>query len=105
MTIPPLDADAAARVASFGDIPPMRQRGLMVVRAEIESAPHPEDMAVMAQIENRAIPGPAGRIPLRIYRPSADPVAPVLVYFHGGGMVLGTNHSFEPLARALAAAC
>ncbi|HZQ32623.1 MAG TPA: alpha/beta hydrolase, partial [Mycobacterium sp.] len=47
----------------------------------------------------------AGRIPLRIYRPSADPVAPVLVYFHGGGMVLGTNHSFEPLARALAAAC
>ncbi len=27
----------------------------------------------------------------------------MLVYFHGGGMVLGTNHSFEPLARALAA--
>jgi acetyl esterase/lipase len=28
----------------------------------------------------------------------------VLVYFHGGGMVMGSNHSFEPLARALAAA-
>jgi acetyl esterase len=26
------------------------------------------------------------------------------VYFHGGGMVLGSNHSFEPLARSLAAA-
>ena len=24
---------------------------------------------------------------------------PALVYFHGGGMVMGTNHSFEPLAR------
>ena len=26
----------------------------------------------------------------------------MLVYFHGGGMVLGSNHSFEPLARTLA---
>ena len=27
----------------------------------------------------------------------------MLVYFHGGGMVMGSNHSFEPLARTLAA--
>ena len=31
------------------------------------------------------------------------PHRPSLVYFHGGGMVMGTNHSFEPLARTLAA--
>jgi acetyl esterase/lipase len=105
LTIPPLDPDAAARVASFGEIAPMRQRGLAAVRVAIESAPRPKDMAVMAQIEQRNIQGPGGQIPLRIYRPSADRVGPVLVYFHGGGMVLGSNHSFEPLARALAAAC
>ncbi|OBI76090.1 alpha/beta hydrolase, partial [Mycobacterium asiaticum] len=38
------------------------------------------------------------------YRPTDAAGQPVLVYFHGGGMVMGTNHSFEPLARALASA-
>ena len=98
-----LDPDAAARVASFGAMSPMRVRGLTAVRHAIESAPHPDDMPSMANIEDCAIPGPAGQIPVRIYRPSTASVAPVLVYFHGGGMVMGSNHSFEPLARTLAA--
>ncbi|MDV3130807.1 alpha/beta hydrolase [Mycobacterium sp. 29Ha] len=98
-----LDPDAAARVASFGPIPPMRERGLAAVRHAIESAPHPDDMPVMANVDDCAIPGPAGRIPVRIYRPTDTTDAPVLVYFHGGGMVMGSNHSFEPLARTLAA--
>src|SRR6478736_889471 len=99
-----LDPDAAARVESFGDVPPMRHRGLAAVRNAIESAPRPPDMASMAHIEDCSIPGAAGPIPVRIYRPIPEPGQPVLVYFHGGGLVLGSNHSFEPLARALAAA-
>jgi acetyl esterase len=98
-----LDPDAAARVASFGEIPPMRQRGLAAVREAIESAPHPGNLPSMAHIEDCTIPGPAGRIPIRVYRPSTGSGQPVLVYFHGGGMVMGSNHSFEPLARTLAA--
>jgi acetyl esterase/lipase len=98
-----LDPDAAARVASFGDIPPMRQRGLAAVREAIESAPLPDGMPEMAIVEDCSVPRPAGPIPLRIYRPTTAPNAPVLLYFHGGGMVLGSNHSFEPLARELAA--
>jgi len=98
-----LDPDAAARVASFGEIPPMRQRGLAAVREAIESAPHPENMPPMAHIEDCAIPGPAGQIRIRIYRPTSYSGGPVIVYFHGGGMVMGSNHSFEPLARTLAA--
>ncbi len=101
MSVPQLDPDAAARVASFGPVPPMRERGIETVRATLESAPRPE-MAEMADIEDRVIPGAVGDIPLRIHRPTTDRSAPVLVYYHGGGMVLGTNHSFEPLARALA---
>ena len=97
-----LDPDAAARVASFGEIPPMRARGLAAVREAIETAPHPDAMPSMAHIEDCTIPGPAGDIPIRVYRPSTQPVHPVLVYFHGGGMVMGSNHSFEPLARTLA---
>ena len=98
-----LDPDAAARVASFGEMQPMRVRGLAAVREAIESAPHPDTMPSMAHIEDCAIPGAAGQIPIRIYRPSSDSGGPVLVYFHGGGMVMGSNHSFEPLARTLAA--
>jgi acetyl esterase len=100
-TAPQLDPDAAARVAEFGDLPPMRDRGLAAVRDALESAPLPH-MPQMAEVEDRSIDGPLGEIPLRIYRASADHDAPAVVYFHGGGMVLGTNHSFEPLARNLA---
>jgi acetyl esterase len=104
MTTPALDPDAAARVASFGYVPPMRQRGLAAVRAAIESAPLPDGMPEMAVITDAAIPGPAGPIPTRIYRSTDDSDRPVLVYFHGGGLVMGSNRSFEPLARALASA-
>jgi acetyl esterase len=98
-----LDPDAAARVASFGEMGPMRMRGLAAVRESIEAAPHPDHMPPMAQIEDCIIAGPAGQIPLRIYRPSSASGQPVMIYLHGGGMVMGSNHSFEPLARTLAA--
>jgi acetyl esterase/lipase len=58
----------------------------------------------MSGIENRSIPGLAGEIALRVYRPNDNADTPVTMYFHGGGMVMGSNHSFEPLARMLAAA-
>lgn len=96
-----LDPDAARRVAEFGVVAPMRERGVDAVRAALESAPLPE-MPAMAAIQDLTIDGPAGAIPLRIYRPSLAAPAPAIVYFHGGGMVLGSNHSFEPLARNLA---
>ncbi|ORW97663.1 alpha/beta hydrolase [Mycobacterium sp. IEC1808] len=104
MVTPALDPDAAARVASFGPVAPMRQRGLAAVRAGLESAPLPETMPEMAVVTDTAIPGPAGDIPARIYHPTADAGGPVLVYLHGGGLVMGSNYSFEPLARELAAA-
>src|SRR5277367_781650 len=104
MTTPALDPDAAARVDSFGDVPPMRQRGLAAVRAAIESAPLPEQMPEMASVIDAAIPGPDGPLAVRIYRPTSDSAHPALVYFHGGGLVMGSNQSFEPLARELASA-
>ncbi|WP_374213923.1 MULTISPECIES: alpha/beta hydrolase fold domain-containing protein [Mycolicibacterium] len=103
---PPLDPDAAARIAALGPATPMRQRGLDTVRQAIESAPLPTDMPPMADIVDRTVPASARHIPVRVYRPTqvcSEP-APVIVHFHGGGLVMGSNHSFEPLARGLAAA-
>ncbi|MEB3981791.1 alpha/beta hydrolase [Mycobacterium sp. 663a-19] len=104
MTTPALDPDAAARVASFGDVPPMRRRGLSAVRAALESAPLPDVMHQMSDITEVAVPGTGGPIPARIYRPTGESRPPAVVYLHGGGLVMGSNHSFEPLARALASA-
>lgn len=82
----------------------MRQRGLTEVRAGLEAAPLPEAMPEMAAVTETAVPGPGGDIGVRIYRPTAEAGGPALVYLHGGGLVMGSNHSFEPLARELAAA-
>ena len=102
---PALDADAAARVAAFGPPTPIRERGLDQVRASLESAPLPPDMSEMAEVADAVIPGPGGPIPVRIYRPRPDTgLSPVIVHLHGGGLVMGSNHSFEPMSRALAAA-
>ena len=50
------------------------------------------------------IPGPGAALPVRIYTPQASPVAlPIIIYFHGGGWVLGNLHSHDNLCRTLAA--
>ena len=59
----------------------------------------------VAGVEDLALPGPAGAIPVRVYRPAAAGAGPrgALVWFHGGGWVLGDLDSHDPLCRSLAA--
>ncbi len=42
-----------------------------------------------------------GNLSYRLYRPMSPGPHPVLVYFHGGGWVLGDAHSDDPLCRDL----
>jgi acetyl esterase len=55
-----------------------------------------------AHIEDRAIPGPHGGIPVRIYRPAGDAPKPTVVYYHGGGWVIGGLDTHDSTCRALA---
>ena len=57
----------------------------------------------LASITDRTIPGPAGEIPVRIYRPSTDAGLPVTVFFHGGGWVVGDLESHDHCCRVIAA--
>lgn len=54
------------------------------------------------KIENRAIPGLAGEIPIRIYQPQGSSPFPILVYFHGGGWVICNLDTHDSLCRSLA---
>jgi acetyl esterase len=56
----------------------------------------------VARVENRTIPGPAGEIPVRIYAASPQRGLPALVYFHGGGFVIGSLDTHDGTCRSLA---
>jgi acetyl esterase len=54
-------------------------------------------------VEDRSAPGPAGDIPVRVYRPSAD-ARPIVVWLHGGGWVTGSLETHDLTCRLLCAA-
>ncbi|HEY1426395.1 MAG TPA: alpha/beta hydrolase [Caulobacteraceae bacterium] len=65
-----------------------------------------DDASAPASVAERAIPGPGGAIPIRLYSPmDADRSArPTLVFFQGGGWVAGDLDSHDGLCRRLCAA-
>ncbi len=54
------------------------------------------------EVTELKIPGPDGELPLRVYRPLAERPLPVLLYFFGGGWVLGAIDTADGVARSLA---
>ena len=54
-------------------------------------------------VEERDIVGPGGELRIRIYRPDGGVHLPVLVYFHGGGWVVGGLDSHDGVTRHLCA--
>ncbi len=87
--LPPMDtlspADARAHLAAIAEARP----------------PGPE----VGEVSDGVIPGPGGDLPYRLYRPAGPPESPrpLVVYFHGGGWVLGNLDSDDPLCRDLCA--
>jgi acetyl esterase len=63
------------------------------------------DAPEVASVQDLQATGPAGPVPVRSYRPagsSAAALLPVLVYFHGGGWVIGDLDTHDVLCRQLA---
>ncbi len=50
-------------------------------------------------VSDVSIPGPAGPIPARHYRPATSGPAPLVVFYHGGGWVIGDLDTHDPLCR------
>ncbi|MBM4410332.1 MAG: alpha/beta hydrolase [Chloroflexi bacterium] len=55
----------------------------------------------VARVEDMEVFGPEGPIPIRLYYPSDAPNLPVLVWYHGGGWVVGSIEHDDPTARRL----
>jgi acetyl esterase len=55
----------------------------------------------VARTQDRAIPGPAGDIPVRIHWPAGAGPFPALVFFHGGGWVVGNLDTHDVTCRSL----
>lgn len=74
-----------------------RQRGV-----EIRARYYPPVLMEVADVQQSSIPGPAGNIPIRLYRPE-NPTGATVVFFHGGGWIIGDLDSHDGHARRLAA--
>ena len=93
-------------------VPPTHTLDAVDARAfyrERRAVTQPEPAAV-AEVRELSAPGAAGPIPLRLYRPAGSQVGAVLavlVYYHGGGWVIGDLDTHDVLCRALcnAAGC
>ncbi|HSV47963.1 MAG TPA: alpha/beta hydrolase, partial [Ramlibacter sp.] len=98
-------AQALLRLIEDKGIPPTHTlsvadaRDFYRVRRQVTQPAPPE----VATVRELAAPGPAGAIPLRLYRPLGSqasqvlPVLPVLVYYHGGGWVIGDLDTHDTL--------
>ena len=91
-----LDAMAKANAPAFHTLTPVEARRSMAGRAVAG------DAEPMERVEDRAIPGPGGPLPIRIYTPSGAGPFAALIYFHGGGWVLGDIAMTDLPCRMLA---
>ncbi len=87
-------------------IPPTHTLSAQDARAfyrERRAVLQPEPQAV-AEVKELQATGPHGPIPLRLYKPlpASTEVLPVLVYYHGGGWVIGDLDTHDTLCRELA---
>jgi acetyl esterase/lipase len=88
-------------VASLG-LPPIETMSVPDARAfsEATAASRPPGPEV-GEIADAVLPGPAGDLAYRLYRPPTQGPHPLIAYFHGGGWVLGSQDSDDPLCRDL----
>jgi len=72
------------------------------VKALLKSRKQNSDPEKVADVDNRSIDGPAGKIKIRVYTPQGAGPFPVILYFHGGGFVIADLDTYDSSPRALA---
>ena len=83
-------------------LPPLETMSPADARAFMEASaamrpPGPD----VGEVVDGVLPGAAGDLQYRLYRPAGPGPHPIVAYFHGGGWVLGSHESDDPFCRDL----
>ena len=95
-----LDVDLVLELTAAFGVPQMETlsvgdaRRLMAAMA-VARPPGPD----VGEITDGVLRGAAGPLPYRLYRPASPGPHPIVVYFHGGGWVLGDLDADDPFCR------
>ena len=98
-----LDRLAALGIPPVQEMTPQENRlaraRIAALRRELAGSPAPEPVAA---IEERRVPVVGGEVGLRLYTPAGDGPFPILVYFFGGGFIMGDLDSVDDVCRMMA---
>lgn len=95
-----LEAIRTAGLPSFDQMTPEQARTAYNAGRQASTGP----LVELPEIRDLTVPADWGALPCRLYRPVREGRLPLLVFFHGGGWVLGSIASHEGLCRRLAQA-
>ncbi|MEM7434800.1 MAG: alpha/beta hydrolase [Myxococcota bacterium] len=98
----PLDPEIAALVDAWYalGVPPIDTMSPAEWRRRYAELKH-GTVSLPVRSEDRVIPGPDGPLAIRIYRPADQEGSGALVYFHGGGWVVGSVASHDERCQRL----
>lgn len=99
MSLDPQQKEVLDSMKALGD-PPHHTVPPEVARANAARRPQMPGPPV-AKVEDRIITGPGGDLLIRIYTPEGGGPFPMLMYFHGGGWVLGSVQATDAVCRHL----
>lgn len=100
----PLDPQVAALLGGAASEPfEMTDLPLDVMRKYVHDASmaYPKLDVPLASVADRSIPGPGGPLPIRLYTPEGTGPFPIVVFFHGGGWVVGDLDTQDMICRGL----
>ncbi|HEV7210604.1 MAG TPA: alpha/beta hydrolase [Blastococcus sp.] len=101
----PVDPHIAAVLTMMDEagLPPMYEGSPETGRALYLQLTHgartPDQVVPVASAEDRTVPGASGDLKARVYRPEGAGPFPTVVFFHGGGWVIGDLDTHDNMAR------
>lgn len=92
---------AAQRASGIGGL--VASDDVAFARRQLDLVAEMLDARIVVDVDELRIPGPAGPIPARHYRPARPDAeaAPLLVFLHGGGFVVGSLDTHDDLCRLI----
>ena len=105
----PVDPHIAPLLELLATVPPMSEGSPEAAREAFRrltvEGRRPEQVVQVGSVEDTTIPGPAGDLAARVYRPSAEGPLPTVMLFHGGGWVIGDLDTHDSMARSICRDC